>query len=58
LRGIAAQFDNDFYSSVSLKATLDCHDVYGGTATARVREAVTEMRSRIAAIAGAAHVYA
>jgi argininosuccinate lyase len=58
LRGIAAQFDNDFYSSVSLKATLDCHDVYGGTATARVREAVIEMRSRIAAIAGAAHVYA
>jgi argininosuccinate lyase len=58
LQGIAAQFDNDFYSSVSLKATLDCHDVYGGTATARVREAVIEMRSRIAAIAGAAHVYA
>ena len=58
LQGIAAQFDNDFYASVSLRATLDCHDVYGGTATERVREAVIEMRSRIAAIAGAAHVYA
>jgi argininosuccinate lyase len=58
LQGIAAQFENDFYPSVALKATLDCHDVYGGTATARVREAVTEMRSRVAAIAGAAHVYA
>jgi argininosuccinate lyase len=58
LQGIAAQFENDFYPSVALKATLDCHDVYGGTATARVREAVIEMRSRIAAIAGAAHVYA
>jgi argininosuccinate lyase len=58
LQGIAVQFENDFYPSVALKATLDCHDVYGGTATARVREAVIEMRSRIAAIAGAAHVYA
>jgi argininosuccinate lyase len=58
LQGIAAQFDNDFYASVALKATLDCHDVYGGTATERVREAVIEMRRRIAAIAGAAHVYA
>jgi argininosuccinate lyase len=58
LQGIASQFENDFYSSVTLKATLDCHDVYGGTATERVREAVIEMRSRLAAIAGEAHVHA
>ena len=58
LQEIAAQFENDFYSSVTLKATLDCHDVYGGTATERVREAVIEMRSRLAAHAGEAHVHA
>lgn len=58
LQGLAAQFENDFYSSVTLKATLDCHDVYGGTATERVREAVIEMRSRLVTQVGEAHVHA
>ena len=56
LQQIAPQFEKDFYASVALKATLDCHDVPGGTATARVRAAVKEMRDRVSAFAGAAHV--
>ena len=58
LQGIAPQFENDFYASVTLKATLDCHDVYGGTAPARVRQSVAAMRSRVAALAGEAHACA
>ncbi len=34
-------------TAISLTATLDCHDVPGGTATARVREALTAAKQRI-----------
>src|SRR5205807_8801961 len=33
------EFGQDFYTAVSLEATLDCHDVIGGTARQRVRAA-------------------
>ncbi len=56
LRHIAPEFGDDFYASVTLAATLDCHDVQGGTATARVKSAVQEMKNRVAAFAGVAHV--
>ena len=29
------EFGEDFYDAVTLQATLDCHDVVGGTATDR-----------------------
>jgi len=44
------EFAEDFYSAVSLEATLDCHDVIGGTARARVRQALQEAAERIAAL--------
>ena len=40
LKEFGVEFDTDFFASITLQATLDCHDVIGGTATARVREAL------------------
>jgi argininosuccinate lyase len=50
LRAFGAEFDEDFFAAVSLRATLDCHDVAGGTATERVRHALAAMPERIAAL--------
>jgi argininosuccinate lyase len=51
LRQFGAEFGEDFYAAVALDATLDCHDVIGGTARARVREALAAAPERIAALA-------
>ena len=32
LREFGAEFDTDFFAGITLQATLDCHDVIGGTA--------------------------
>ena len=45
------EFGPDFYAAVSLSATLDCHDVIGGTARGRVRSALDAASGRIAALA-------
>ena len=50
LKQFGAEFDTDFFSAVDLNATLDCHDVIGGTARNRVREALRATASRIAAL--------
>ena len=50
LRQFGEEFDTDFYDSITLEATLDCHDVIGGTARARVQEALEEAEDRIAAV--------
>jgi argininosuccinate lyase len=50
LRVFGAEFEEDFFAAVSLRATLDCHDVLGGTATERVRQALAAMPERIAAL--------
>ncbi|MGD0911122.1 MAG: argininosuccinate lyase [Terracidiphilus sp.] len=42
LRKFGSEFDTDFHSAISLSATLDCHDVVGGTARGRVRQALEE----------------
>ncbi len=49
LRRFAPEFDSDFFAAVALGATVDCHDVAGGTAHARVRAALQEARQRFAA---------
>jgi argininosuccinate lyase len=51
LRQFGPEFDEDFFAAVTLTATLDCHDVLGGTARERVREALAEASTRIAALA-------
>jgi len=48
LRRFGAEFDEDFYPAVTLSATLDCHDVIGGTAPERVREALRAAEQRVA----------
>ena len=40
LRGFSPAFEQDFFAAITLEATLDCHDVIGGTARSRVREAL------------------
>ena len=47
LQGIAPEFADDFYAAITLEATLDCHDVSGGTNRARVREALASARARL-----------
>jgi len=47
LRQFGTEFGEDFYAAVTLDATLDCHDVLGGTARERVQQALTEAAARI-----------
>jgi argininosuccinate lyase len=48
LRTITPEFGEDFFSAITLEATLDCHDVIGGTARHRVAAALADARQRIA----------
>jgi argininosuccinate lyase len=50
LRAFGPEFDEDFFSTITLNATLDCHDVIGGTARERVHQALAEASERIAAL--------
>jgi argininosuccinate lyase len=50
LREFGSEFGEDFYAAVTLQATLDCHDVIGGTATSRVKTALRETAERVAAL--------
>jgi argininosuccinate lyase len=47
LRELSPAFAEDFYSSITLAATVDCHDVIGGTARARVHEALASANARL-----------
>src|SRR5579875_315605 len=53
LRQFGPAFDTDFYTAVTLNATLDCHDVIGGTARSRVKQALDEAAARVAALTAA-----
>jgi argininosuccinate lyase len=61
LRQFGSEFAEDFFASVTLAATLECHDVLGGTAPARVAQALAAASARVAALIssiptpGAAH---
>jgi len=50
LRQFGDEFEEDFFAAVALTATLDCHNVTGGTARERVREALAAATERIAAL--------
>ncbi len=47
LKQFRAEFDRDFYDCLSLEAVLASHDVRGGTAPRRVKEAIAAARKRI-----------
>jgi argininosuccinate lyase len=51
LRQFGDEFEQDFFAAVTLTATLDCHNVTGGTARERAREALTDASKRIDALA-------
>ncbi|HEY1807236.1 MAG TPA: argininosuccinate lyase [Acidobacteriaceae bacterium] len=50
LRQFGNEFEDNFFAAVSLQSTLDCHDVIGGTARARVQTALAETQRRIDAL--------
>jgi argininosuccinate lyase len=47
LRGLSDAFAEDFFAAITLEATLDCHDVVGGTARHRVAEALAAAKLRL-----------
>ena len=55
LRQFGDEFGEDFFEAITLQATLDCHDVVGGTARGRVRQALREARERFPRVAEAVH---
>jgi argininosuccinate lyase len=52
LQQFGPEFEADFFSSITLDATVNCHDVIGGTAVARVREALAAQEARLSAAMG------
>lgn len=50
LQQFGAEFGSDFFAAVTLEATLDCHDVIGGTARSRVQSALRDAGARVAAL--------
>lgn len=50
LRELSPAFAPDIYDQLSLQAVLACHDVPGGTAPGRVRQAIDEARERLASL--------
>jgi argininosuccinate lyase len=58
LREFSPSFGQDFYSSLTLESVLGIHDVAGGTAPTRVREALETAKRQIAAMKGLAHAHA
>jgi argininosuccinate lyase len=52
LKQFGPEFEDDFFSSITLDATVNCHDVIGGTAVGRVREALAAQEARLSAAMG------
>jgi argininosuccinate lyase len=55
LQSLSTAFDNDFYDALKLESVLAIHDVPGGTAPTRVREAINAARNRTAALREEVH---
>jgi argininosuccinate lyase len=47
LQQLSPAFGEDFYAAITVEATLDCHDVVGGTARHRVAEALASAKVRL-----------
>lgn len=58
LRQFNPAFDTDFYRCLSLEAVVSRHDVVGGTAPARVKEALVEAQRRLAGLRKELHAHA
>jgi argininosuccinate lyase len=51
-------FDQDFYTSLTLQSVLAIHDVAGGTAPARVKQAIAEARKKVDSLREGVHAHA
>jgi argininosuccinate lyase len=58
LKKLTPAFDENFYACLSLQSVLAIHDVPGGTAPARVRQALADAKQRIEAIREESHAHA
>jgi argininosuccinate lyase len=58
LRQFSPVIEADFHSRLELDAVLAIHDVVGGTAPGRVKQAISDAKQRVAAMRGAAHAHA
>jgi argininosuccinate lyase len=47
LQGLSDAFAEDIFDAITLEATLDCHDVVGGTARARVASALAAAKQKL-----------
>ncbi len=58
LRVLNPAFGSDFYDSLQLQSVLAIHDVSGGTAPARVRQAISAARKQIESLHEEVHAHA
>jgi len=58
LRSLSPAFGQDFYESLKLASVLAIHDVPGGTAPARVRQAINATRKKISSLREEVHAHA
>jgi len=58
LRSLSPAFDNDFYESLKLSLVLSAHDVPGGTAPARVQQAIAAAKKKIESLREEVHAHA
>lgn len=58
LRALSPAFGEDFYQSLTLASVLAVHDVPGGTAPARVRQAISTARKKIESLREEVHAHA
>jgi argininosuccinate lyase len=58
LQSLSPAFGQDFYESLKLDSVLAIHDVVGGTAPVRVRQAIAATRKKIAALREEVHAHA
>lgn len=58
LRKLNPKFDQDFYSCLTVQSVLAIHDVPGGTAPARVRQAIADAKKKISSIREDIHAHA
>jgi argininosuccinate lyase len=58
LKALSPAFDQDFYESLKLAAVLAVHDVAGGTAPSRVRQAIQITKKKIESLREEAHAHA
>jgi len=58
LRALDSAFESDFYECLTLAAVLAVHDVAGGTAPGRVRQAIKSARTKIESLREEIHAHA